>query len=371
MDAVRFCPDAALGFQTLTDCDLAPKLMAITTTLAVLASMLLFLASLLMSGAFAGRVPGGSQAVGLVVPLFASVLAAALLLLASGLSLAAHRLDWIGARPGAWVIGLALGVGFAAVAVLLAWMEQLGRWVAPVGILAGGVAPLLAGTLLLLSWWTPERVAHGVWPMLAGVLLLAVALGAMTALALLADWWQLQKDNAARIAATEMQEASERARRHELTPLEQLREDYASYAPDTPLWVFVAGLPDTDDPAERAFVIARALKVPNFNSDLQRTITDRHPRYRHGAIELVLYVDASKLDPKWAPMLAQSILVSAQEIATNAEWLAPNHMSNPNPGRHVAAMIAAADRLGPSPQLSAAVAGLRRALATLPGDSEP
>lgn len=261
--------------------------MAITTTLAVLASMLLFLASLLMSGAFAGLIPGGSQAVGLVVPLFASVLAAALLLLAGGL------------------------------------------------------------------------------------LLLAVALGAMTALALLADWWQLQKDNAARIAATEMHEASERARRHELTPLEQLREDYASYAPDTPLWVFVAGLPDTDDPDERAFVIARALKVPNFNSDLQRTITDRHPRYRHGAIELLLYVDAAKLDPKWSPMLAQSILVSAQEIAANAEWLAPNHMSNPNPGRHVEAMIAAADRLGPSPQLSAAVAGLRRALATLPGDSEP
>lgn len=347
-------------------------LMAVTTTVMTLASMLLFLASLLMSGAFAGRVPGGSQAVGLVVPLFASVLAAALLLLASGLSLAAHRLDWVGARPGAWVMGLALGVGFAAVAVLLAWMEQLGRWVAPVGILAGGVAPLLAGTLMLLSWWAPERVGHGVWPMLAGaLLLLAVALGAMAALALLAVWWQLQKDNAARIATTEIQEATERARRHELTPLEQLREDYASYAPDTPLWVFVAGLPDTDDPAERAFVIARALKVPNFNSDLQRTITDRHPRYRHGGIELLLYVDAAKLDQKWSQMLAQSILVSAQEIAANAEWLAPNHMSNPNPGRHVEAMIAAADRLGPSPQLSAAVAELRRALATLPGDSEP
>ena len=337
-------------------------------TLATLASMLLFLASFLMSGAFSGRVPGGSNAVGLVVPLFGSILAAVLLLLATALTLATHRFDWVGARPGAWVMGLAVGVGLAAVAVLLAWMEQLGRWVAPVGILAGGLAPLLAGLLLLLSWWAPERIAHGVWPMLAGGLLaLAVLLGAMTAMALLADWWQLQKDNAARIAASEMQEANERARRHELTPLEQLREDYASYAPDTPLWVFVAGLPDTDDPAERNFVITRALKVPNFNSDLQRTISDRHPRYRHGAIELVLYVDAGRLDPKWSPMLAQSISISAQEIATNAEWLVANDMSNPNPGRHVKAMIAAADRVDPSPQLSAAVAELKRALATLPG----
>ena len=40
-------------------------LMAITTTVLTLASLLLFLASFLMSGAFAGRVPGGSQAVGL------------------------------------------------------------------------------------------------------------------------------------------------------------------------------------------------------------------------------------------------------------------------------------------------------------------
>lgn len=341
-------------------------------TVATLASMLLFLASFLMSGAFAGRVPGGSQAVGLVVPLFASVLAAILLLLASGLSLVAHRLDWVGARPWGWVIGLALGVGVAAVAVLLAWMEQLGRWVAPAGILLGGLAPLLAGSLLLLSWWAPERVAASGWPRLAGgPLALSALLGALIVLILLADWWRLQQENAARIAIAQMQEDTERARRQELTPLEQLREDYASYAPDTPLWVFVAGLPEVDDAAERAFVIARALKVPNFNADLQRTISDRHPRYRHGAIELLLYVDAAKLDSAWAPMLAQSIAISANEIANNAEWLTPNAMSNPNPGRHVEAMIAAADRLGPSPQLSAAIVKLRGALATPRGDAEP
>ncbi|HWS25570.1 MAG TPA: hypothetical protein VN259_03255, partial [Xanthomonadales bacterium] len=322
--------------------------------------------------AFAGRVPGGSNAVGLVVPLFASVLAAALLLLASGLSLAGHRLDWVGARAGAWVIGLALGVGVAAVAVLLAWMGQFGRWVAPAGIFLGGLAPLLAGALLLLSWWAPERLAAAGWPRLAGGLLgLSAVLGAVIVMLLLADWWRLQQENAARVAVSQLQEDNERTRRQELTPLEQLREDYASYAPDTPLWVFVAGLPEIDDPAERAFVITRALKVPNFNSDLQRTISDRHPRYRHGAIELLLHIDAGKLDPKWAPMLAQSISVSAQEIAQNAEWLTPNAMSNPNPERHIQAMIAAADRLGPSSQLSEAIVKLRRALSTLPGDSKP
>lgn len=345
-------------------------LMAITTTVLTLASLLLFLASFLMSGAFAGRVPGGSQAVGLVVPLLASVLAAALLLLASGLSLAAHRLDWVGERPGGWVIGLVLGVGIAAVAVLLAWMEQFGRWVAPIGILLGGVAPLLTGALVLLSWWSPGRIAAASWPRWAGGLLgLAALLGAVIVLLLLAGWWRLQQENAAREAVSQLQEDNERVRRQELTPLEKLREDYAGFAPDTPLWVFVAGLPDIDDPAERAFVIARALKVPHFNTDLQRTISDRHPRYRHGAIELVLHVDADKLDPMWAPMLAQSINVSANEISKNAEWLTPNPMSNPNPARHVEAMIAAADRLGPSPQLNAAMADLQRALATLPGDS--
>lgn len=344
-------------------------LMAVITTLTTLASMLLFLASFLMSGAFAGRVPGGSNAAGLVVPLFGSILAAVLLLTASAMTLGAHRLDWVAARPGAWVMGLALGVGIAAVALLLAWMEQLGRWVAPVGFLAGGVAPLLAGSLLLLSLWAPERLGSDNWPKAAGaLLLLSSALGAMTAMALLTDWWGLQKDHAAREAATELQEANERARRQDLTPLEQLREDYASYSADTPLWVFVAGLPDTDDPAERAFVIDRALKVPNFSQQLERTITDGHPRYRHGAIELILHVNAERLDPAWAPMLARAIDVSAREMAANEAWLTPDPMSNPNPTQHVAAMIAAAERFAPSTQLSEALVKLRRALATLPGD---
>lgn len=346
-------------------------LIIVTGSLAASLSMLLFLASFLMSGAFVGRVPGGSNAVGLVVPLFGSILAAALLLAASGLTLAAHRLDWVGARPGAWVMGLALGVGVAAVAVLLAWMEQLGRWVAPVGFLAGGVAPLLAGSLLLFSLWAPDRVVASHWPKFAGGLLGASALlGALTVLMLLADWWGLQQENAARAAIAQEVEDLERTRKRQLAPLDRLREDYASYAADTPLWVFIAGLPDTQDPAERAFVISRALKVPGFNADLKRTITDRHPRYRHGAIELLLYVDADQLDPRWVSMLAQSITVSADEIAANEAWLMPDPMANPNPARHVEAMIAAADRLGPSSQLSEAVVKLRQALATLPGDPQ-
>lgn len=345
---------------------------AALATIAALASLLLFLVSVLTSGAFAGRVPSGNSAVGLVVPLFGSIAAALLLLVASGLALSVHRLDWVGPRSGAWVLLLALGIGGAAVVALLAWMEKLGPWVTPVGLLAGGLAPLLAGGILLLSLWAPERLVGAHWPKLIGiVLILSVVLGAGTTWALLTKVWRRQRENAQRVQATTGAAEMEQERRRALSPLEKLREEFAAHSAETPLWVYVARLPDIDDAAVRAFIIERALKVPGFDQALERTITDENPRYRHGAIELLLYVDAPSIQASWAPLLANSILVSAREMTAQSGWLVPNTLSNPDPSRHIRSMITAAERLGPTPQLTGAVAQLKQAMATLAKDPQP
>ena len=110
-------------------------------------------------GATLERTVRALAAAGLVVPLFGSILAAVLLLTASAMTLGAHRLDWVAARPGAWVMGLALGVGVAAVALPLGGMEQLGRWVGPVAPARSWLARVAAeadGVVLLplagLGW---------------------------------------------------------------------------------------------------------------------------------------------------------------------------------------------------------------------------
>jgi hypothetical protein len=190
--------------------------------------------------------------------------------------------------------------------------------------------------------------------------------GLLVLAALLANWLRFQQENAARAEVAQQIEQTERERRHGLSALERLREDYASYSPDTPLWVYIAGLPDTSDNEERTFSIEHALKVPNFLADLERTITDRYPRYRHGAIELIRWVDASRLDRRWIPALARSIQLSAAAIASDPNWLLGDESANPAPFEHLRAMQHAAKRLGPDPQLSAALAQLQSAISDLP-----
>ena len=129
----------------------------LATAAAVLAGLLL-LANLLMSGAYAGRVPTGADAMGLVVPLALAAVAALLLPAAAGLLLANGRLAWLGGLGGWKVLVLMLGVGVAAGAVLIAWMERLGAWVMPLGLFCGVVAPLAAIALLLASAWRDGAV---------------------------------------------------------------------------------------------------------------------------------------------------------------------------------------------------------------------
>ena len=278
---------------------------SVFSTAAVALAMLLFTATFLTTGAFAGSVPAGANAAGLVVPLLASVGAGLLLLTAAWLALAGGRLSWIGVQPGTVSTLVLLGVGSGAVAVLIAWMEREGGWVRPVGVFAGGFAPLAAGALVLASlWMPPARLASASWPRVLGASLVTAA------------------------------------------------------------------LPGARDPEVRAFVIARALEVPDLDAELERTITDDHPLYRHGAIVLVREAPKERLEPAWEKMLIRATAITAAEIAAQPGWLVPKPDSNPDPSGHIEALLGAADRFRPRGGKDAAFDELRAALAGLPASPE-
>lgn len=345
-------------------------LIQLLATTLVLIALFALTATFLMVGAYASDVPGGEGAMGLVVPLALSIVGAVLLLGATGLTLLADRLAWLGPRPGAVAMWVAFGVGAAAVSILIAWMQRLGAWVLPVGIFVGGIAPWIAGCLLLTSLWAPQAVVASPWTRwLAGSLVFAALAALGITFALLADWYAAARANAVRAQAAQQVRDAEDARRKALTPVERRREDYAHYSPDNPLWVFVGSLPDLAAGPERDLVIEYALKVPDFQQQLEGTITTDHPVFRHGAIELVRHAPESVRVPQWNAWLARAITISADEISTHPDWLVPKSTSNPDPVAHIGSMVAAADRLGRDLQLEVALVQLRKALATLPADA--
>lgn len=339
----------------------------LATAAAALAGLLL-LANLLMSGAYGGRVPTGADAMGLIVPLVLAGVAALLLPAAAGLLLANGRLAWLGAFGGWKVMAVMLGVGIAAGAVLIAWMERLGGWVMPLGLFCGALAPALAIGLLVASAWRDSAAwPTQAWPKFAAAVLLASALCGLG----LAAWGgmrelQREADNQRRALAEQARQNAEAARRAALSPLERLREDYAAFSPTAPLWVFVASLPEPTAPEVRDFVIARALQVPDLDHDLACTLASDHPRYRHGASELVRYAPEAALKPAWADAVAASMRVSARQIGERPDWLTPDAFAHPDPLAHLASLVAAAARFAPNRDLAAARSELRAALAALP-----
>lgn len=346
-------------------------LMPILITILVLVGVLLLLANVGATSGYTARVPSGPDAMGVIVLIFASIGGGVALLVATWLCGARGGLSWI--APGAGLAttiasAVTLGIAIASAGLVIAWIERAGAWIVPVGLIAGGIAPIGLAVVLLVSAWTPgERLAESQALTLATLpLALVGSAGLIAGLIGIGAALQQSAANAERRFEQEQADEARWAAKRARPPIVALREDFAEMSPTTPLWCFIAGMPDTSDPECRAFIIERALQVPEFDRDLASTLTNAHPRYRHGGLDLIRFAPDAQLKPEWSPIVVQAISITAQQIREQENWLTPDDFANPDPIEHVRALVEASRRFPETDETRQVIGSLRQAIESRP-----
>ena len=331
-----------------------------------------------ITGAFLERPPGGERAMGLIVPIVTTGIACLAMMLATLLCAGRGGFDWISDTklvPTLIASAVMLGVCLSMAGALGAWLGWQQRWsglVAVLGVLCGVIVPLVAcGLVLVCAWKDPDRL-HGLsgvrvtgWVLAAGAAV-GYALGAIGLNMTLA---QAARNHEATTASN--REFDEKWRRiREMPRGQRVRQELEATSPGTPLWVYVAYLPRESEQETRALVIDRALKVPGFLADLERTMVSETHLYRHGCIDLIRYAKPEQRDPAWAVGLARSIRVTAAEMQKRPAWLSETSQLNPDPLGHVAGLVEATVALGDPPEAVAALRELAGAALQLsPGEA--
>ncbi|MBX3365333.1 MAG: hypothetical protein KF866_11290 [Phycisphaeraceae bacterium] len=342
----------------------------ILTTILLIPAVLATLFNAASTKAFAGRPPSGPDAMGVIVLLFAAIIAGCAFVLAAWLCVAAGAFSWLNAPAGvpfALATIVTLGIVFAAACVVIVWMERAKPWIQPVGLIFGIIAPLLlALTLFLLAWSAfPDTHPGRITRFLAAILCLPAFAGYLSAGGLFILFFRQSSANARRTREARIEFEAEWERKRNRAPLEALHEDFAAASLNTPLWWFIASLPDHDDPACRAFIIDRARRVPDFENDLTHTLDSTHPRYRHGCVDLIRFTPIESLRPEWAAPLAAAIERTAAELRDHPTWLQPDYEANPYPDELLRALCAAADLFPQAPEPLRALRTLAQAASTL------
>jgi|GEM_PF-3466065 len=347
---------------------------SIFITLLTVPPIILFFVLFLYTNAYIAEAPGGHKAMALLIPALFTVIAGIMLLIATWLCLARGGLDFISSRPMVPSIVatlVALGIGFGAVGIFLGWMERGTSWVPMLGWLGGGLAPIGLGALLITCAWMPVETARQSTPLkiIASPLALVGLLGLVGAgVAATKVLRQQAAKHRAEIANIEAENA-EWERKNARSPIEAVREDYSAMDPTSPLWIIAAGLPDFTDAECRAFIVDRAFKCPNFETEITQTITNAQPRYRHGCLDVIRFAPKDRIKSEWAASVAQAIELSAEQIKADPNWMKKDRHSNPDPIEHLRAMVEAARALGNPPEITSAIQKLREAVSALPDET--
>lgn len=365
--------------------------LTILTVILLLPSGLFFVLTAACTSLYTGRRPSGPDAMGLAIPFFICIAAGLATLIATWCTFAAGGFEWLApsSRPLGFVLStaLAIGVGLGSFFAFLLWAEGrsgikfIDSIFVPVSVAIGLVGPVVFVGIVLVSALTasdPDNLptldpaaaralrvfAYGLAPLvLIGYLLGGAGLVQMMTRKLARE---------AAIAERFEADRKEEARREALSPVERLREDFATHSPESPLWLYVASLPDETNEECRELYIARARQVPSFEQALVGTLTNGWPRFAHGCLVLVLHMpsDAALPTQLWSDALANAARTSAAQIRDEESWLTPDYHRNPDPVGFIRAMIAAASRLGASENLAAPFNELRDAIASRPESPE-
>ncbi len=339
-------------------------LLSISITLATLIAGLATLFTALCSAFYTSRPPQGDSAMGLIVPVATSAAAALALLIASALAGYRGSLDWLVSSRGlgSFIMAmLGLLVGGAVFGALLGWCEKHPYANVITLNLAGVVLPALFLIFLVSSAWVDEpKFRDGAFKALGLAAGAAPAIGVVVALLCLKAYMHANAQRSAWAAEAHAKASAEESRRDAMTPEQRLLEDLELYSPTQPLWTLVAGLPDEASPSLRAIWIARALQHPDFENELQGTLTCDYAVYRHGCVMLLLEMPDDRIKPtQYAQWLANDARQTAADIR---EYGLAKRQHN-DFSQHAANIAKAAQRVTMTEELQGALAELRDAVA--------
>lgn len=336
---------------------------------------LFVLFNLLATSSYTARPPQGADAMGLILPVGFSVVAALSFLIATLIALSGGRLAWIDPRPtiaATLAILVAVGIGAAIICALVMWSSGKSSYAAPFGIVGAAIAPLLLAVVLVMSRSSAVSgvtlaapIPRGIAGLLAPVAMLGIAAGISQTIAALRA--SAERYEAGRQEAAALEEKWAKIRNR--TPVEAARADMAEMSPTAPLWAVIGGLPETEDAEARAIVIDRAFKVAHLDDELSQTLVSRYARYRHASLEFFKYMDASRRDAKWGALVVQTIDTTASEIASQPDWFVPDETGNPKPVQFVRIMVESAEWFPQTKEITVSLDKLKSAITTLPASA--
>lgn len=340
-------------------------LAALSTLLIAVGTLAILGCNVLATGFFLRTPPRGEQAMGLVVFIFAFVIASAMVLLGSllvsvrserAISSAVHLPALI---SGGATLVISFGVLLAAFVAFTAWAEPtLGgtalRAVKPVFCWTFGImAPaLLAVVLIIDAWCTPAGIEapSGLLGVLRG---LCWALAAMAVLGYLGAGVAYGPPMKQAISKHVASVAAER-RRTALPPgmtLEMaLRQDLDQLPPTAPLTDYLRffTMPVlTKNTACRELLTQRMLATAGADDQLLAAMSSDELRSRWGGAEFIRTAPDALLkehQAAWAAAMRAAILKTCDDIDIRPGFLTDNYELNPNPSEFFQSILRASER---------------------------
>lgn len=334
---------------------------------AVVGALLTFITAAIV-GFYQSPVPGGSNAAGLVLPLFAGILAGLSGIISGSLTVSRGSLDWLGlprATALALMVGVAVLVGAAIVGSFLGWAEKHRLGQPGLLLFSGLLLPIGFFAFQLALAGQPTTVGYPVtWVRGLGVVTGVAGLTGLVTAGFLIQAFVVGTARAQSYRREAQQPVQqERDRREGLSPEQRLLEDLSKMGDAAPLWSLTAGLPAEKSPALRALWIERALRVPDLDAEMGRTLTGKYGSYRHGCAAMIGEMPEAALRPTpWTPLLAQDARLTAEDIRKYGDLA--GHEDD-NLGRHVVAIARAAVRFPANDELSTALTELHAAVAAM------
>lgn len=254
-------------------------------TLSILTTVLLIGSTVTVIGNTAGtkgytmKMPGGPDAMGIIVFFIFNLLGWILTLVASWLVAARGAFNWFVSPPamaGFLMVFILIALGFISMMGIGVSMERKTkvRWLP--GWAGGALLPVWANVFLLaLAWNDPPALLDATWPLVAGFPLAVIAGAALVFGAVL---WLVQQGKAAeRLAKHDQERRAQEARNRVESAERDVRHkaELDALPDDAPLTTFVTHLFIDRSDAHHPLAMKRIASLPNLAARFDEEL--RHP----------------------------------------------------------------------------------------------